>query len=80
VIYYRPLPSQNLRLDSNANIKISDFGLSALYVGDADGEGNACTELIHTTCGTPNYVAPEVWVQVEFVLSVQIEARFNIII
>jgi serine/threonine protein kinase len=51
---------QNLLLDSNGNVKISDFGLSSLYVGDADAEGNARAELLHTTCGTPNYVAPEV--------------------
>lgn len=36
------------------------FKCSALYVGDADAEGNARAELLHTTCGTPNYVAPEV--------------------
>jgi serine/threonine protein kinase len=30
---------QNLLLDSNGNVKISDFGLSSLYVGDADAEG-----------------------------------------
>lgn len=47
-------------LDKNGDLKISDFGLSALYVGDADAEGNARSELLHTTCGTPNYVAPEV--------------------
>lgn len=52
--------TQNLLLDSNGNIKISDFGLSALYVGDAEAEGNGRAELLHTTCGTPNYVAPEV--------------------
>ena len=40
-------------------MKISDFGLSSLYIGDAD-EGASRTELLHTTCGTPNYVAPEV--------------------
>jgi hypothetical protein len=40
-------------------LKISDFGLSSLYIGDAD-EGASRTELLHTTCGTPNYVAPEV--------------------
>ncbi|XP_066306198.1 CBL-interacting protein kinase 1-like isoform X2 [Miscanthus floridulus] len=36
------------------NIKISDFGLSALpqHLGN-DG-------LLHTTCGSPNYIAPEV--------------------
>ena len=45
-------------LDLNANLKISDFGLSALYTGSADDEGRAT--LLHTTCGTPNYVAPEV--------------------
>lgn len=40
-------------------MKISDFGLSALYDGDADG-GSSRSQLLHTTCGTPNYVAPEV--------------------
>jgi len=49
-----------LLLDEHGNLKISDFGLSSLYVGDADGEGTSRTELLHTTCGTPNYVAPEV--------------------
>jgi serine/threonine protein kinase len=52
--------TQNLLLDSEGNIKISDFGLSALYVGDAEAEGDARAQLLHTTCGTPNYVAPEV--------------------
>jgi serine/threonine protein kinase len=48
------LQPENLLLDSIGNLKISDFGLSALpqQVRD-DG-------LLHTTCGTPNYVAPEV--------------------
>lgn len=51
---------ENLLLDEQGNLKISDFGLSALYVGDADGDGASRTQLLHTTCGTPNYVAPEV--------------------
>jgi serine/threonine protein kinase len=46
-------------LDEHGNLKISDFGLSSLYIGDSDGETNR-TQLLHTTCGTPNYVAPEV--------------------
>jgi serine/threonine protein kinase len=40
--------------------QISDFGLSSLYVGDAEGDGTSRTQILHTTCGTPNYVAPEV--------------------
>lgn len=54
------LQPENLLLDEQSNLKISDFGLSALYVGDADGDGASRTQLLHTTCGTPNYVAPEV--------------------
>jgi len=51
---------QNLLLDTDGNLKISDFGFSTLNIGDADGDGGARAELLHTTCGTPNYVAPEV--------------------
>lgn len=81
---------ENLLLDSKGELKVSDFGLSALaqqrwvsiinllscflrfscwlvresiyvtsintpYLLQEDG-------LLHTTCGTPNYVAPEVGV------------------
>lgn len=51
---------ENLLLDDNGDLKISDFGLSALYEGGGDGTESSRASLLHTTCGTPNYVAPEV--------------------
>lgn len=57
-VCHRDLKPENLLLDENANLKISDFGLSALYSGG--GEQSSRSALLHTTCGTPNYVAPEV--------------------
>uniref|UniRef100_A0A0D6QW54 non-specific serine/threonine protein kinase n=1 Tax=Araucaria cunninghamii TaxID=56994 RepID=A0A0D6QW54_ARACU len=53
-VYHRDLKPENLLLDTYGNLKISDFGLSALSQQVRD-DG-----LLHTTCGTPNYVAPEV--------------------
>jgi len=58
-VCHRDLKPENLLLDEAGDLKISDFGLSALYDGDADG-GSSRSQLLHTTCGTPNYVAPEV--------------------
>ncbi|KAI0519782.1 hypothetical protein KFK09_007243 [Dendrobium nobile] len=53
-VYHRDLKPENLLLDENENLKISDFGLSAL------AESKRQDGLLHTACGTPAYVAPEV--------------------
>ena len=53
-VYHRDLKPENLLLDGNGNLKVSDFGLSALT------ESTRQDGLLHTTCGTPAYVAPEV--------------------
>jgi 5'-AMP-activated protein kinase catalytic alpha subunit len=58
-VCHRDLKPENLLLDDTGNLKISDFGLSNFYEGGA-GEENSRAALLHTTCGTPNYVAPEV--------------------
>ncbi|KAK3148512.1 hypothetical protein QOZ80_3AG0231990 [Eleusine coracana subsp. coracana] len=53
-VYHRDLKPENLLLDSHGSLKVSDFGLSA-FAPQTKGDG-----LLHTACGTPNYVAPEV--------------------
>ncbi|WJX58446.1 CBL-interacting serine/threonine-protein kinase 10 [Trifolium repens] len=53
-VYHRDIKPENILLDENENLKISDFGLSAL------AESRRQDGLLHTTCGTPAYVAPEV--------------------
>lgn len=55
-VCHRDLKPENILLDGAGNVKISDFGLSNLYSGGDD----EALKLLHTTCGTPNYVAPEV--------------------
>lgn len=51
MVVHRDLKPENLLLDSNQCVKIADFGLSNMMM---DGE------FLRTSCGSPNYAAPEV--------------------
>lgn len=54
MIVHRDLKPENLLLDHNMHVKIADFGLSNMMM---DGE------FLRTSCGSPNYAAPEVSIQ-----------------
>lgn len=55
-IAHRDLKLENVLMDAFGRVKISDFGLSSLFSSEAH-----TAELMHTTCGTVNYAAPEIF-------------------
>ncbi|KAJ8460756.1 hypothetical protein OPV22_033682 [Ensete ventricosum] len=53
-VFHRDLKPENLLVDERGDVKVSDFGLSAV------AEQKRADGLFHTFCGTPAYLAPEV--------------------
>ncbi|EGR31225.1 protein kinase a catalytic subunit, putative [Ichthyophthirius multifiliis] len=48
-IVYRDLKPENILMDSQGNIKLSDFGLA-----------KSCAQSTYSFCGTPEYISPEI--------------------
>jgi len=51
MVVHRDLRPENIHLDFNGDVKITGFGWSNIMNGG---------HFLKTSCGSPNYVAPEV--------------------
>jgi serine/threonine protein kinase len=58
---------ENILMDEGGNIKLADFGLSNLM---QDGS------FLRTSCGSPNYAAPEIFADLYFLVVAIHECNF----
>ncbi|KAF8655575.1 hypothetical protein HU200_061122 [Digitaria exilis] len=58
-VAHRDVKPQNVLVDGDGNLKVSDFGLSAALI-PSDSDDRRRRVLLNTACGTPAYAAPEV--------------------
>lgn len=49
---HRDLKLENILVDSDENIVISDFGFASVY--------RSASDMLYTACGSPCYAAPEI--------------------
>jgi len=62
-IAHRDIKPDNILLDKDNNIKIADFGISAIFKDDNNGNENIDEKLVShcTTVGRIDYVCPEIY-------------------
>ena len=60
-VVHRDIKLDNILIDINSNIKICDFGVSKKFASSQDIAKNKRYELLTDQCGTPAYIAPEIF-------------------
>jgi serine/threonine-protein kinase Chk1 len=54
-VVHRDIKPENILLDKLGNVKVTDFGLATVF------RYKGTTRALNKKCGTPPYVAPEVY-------------------